>query len=84
MFGAFQLIRLKLDDQGDLMVITGLGLYSQFYFLLVSLISSWRSVGKTGLEPVRLTAQNPKSCASANSATSPELEDYKRKGGGRQ
>ena len=36
-------------------------------------------MGKTGLEPVRLAAQNPKSCASANSATSPELEDYKRK-----
>jgi hypothetical protein len=44
----------------------------------------WRGVGKTGLEPVRLAAQNPKSCASASSATSPELKDYKRKASMRQ
>jgi hypothetical protein len=40
-------------------------------------------VGKVGVEPTRLAAQDPKSCLSANSSTPPEdtatCKQYNRK-----
>jgi hypothetical protein len=84
MLGAFHLLGFHFDNQGYLVIITGLGFDFQCMILVFKLFYSRRGVGKTGLEPVRLAAQNPKSCASASSATSPELEDYKRKEGVRQ
>src|SRR3712207_719148 len=35
-------------------------------------------VGKRGFEPLRLVAHDPKSCASASSATSPRTAEYTR------
>jgi hypothetical protein len=39
----------------------------------ITILKHVKMVGATGVEPARITPQDPKSCASANSATRPRV-----------